>query len=139
MRLRQNLPNSIDRSVNMRELVARRWEEREKRLRKKDRTGQPEITSEVNKHVRLQNLQSKRWDVKGVVKDVRISEKGTILSYEIVLPNNHISTRHRRFIRKEILPENPVEFSPQSDGTNIPDTARLEGRSWSPNHGLFVF
>ena len=114
------LPNSVDRSVNMRELIVGRQEHREKKGRKKERTGQPKLTFKVNKQVHLQDQKTERWNVQGVVKDGRISEEGTILSYNIILSNIHITNRHRRFIRKEIL----------NGDTDIPDAAgldRLEG------------
>ena len=78
----------------------------------------------------LQDQKTERWNVQGVVKDGRISEEGTILSYNIILSNIHITNRHRRFIQKQILSENPVELNTQNGDTDIPDAAgldRLEG------------
>ena len=40
---------------------------------KSTRTGQPKLTFEVNEQVRLQNPESKKWDVMGVVKAVKTS------------------------------------------------------------------
>ena len=37
--LRQNMPNSVDKSLNMRGLINRRREYRERRVRKKEKTG----------------------------------------------------------------------------------------------------
>ena len=87
----------------MRGLIKIRRENREKRVRKKEKTDQNRLFFEENERVCLQDQKTKRWDVQGVVKDVRVSEEGTILSYDIVLSNNHITSRHRHFIRRSYL------------------------------------
>ena len=65
-------------------------------MQRKERTGQPKLTFEIDEN------HSKEWIALVMVKDIRVSDKGTVLNYEIVLPNGHITTRHRRFMRKEI-------------------------------------
>ena len=68
--------------------------------------------------MRLQCPKTKVWNIRGKVKGVRYSESGTIVSYDFELMNGNITTRHRRFMSKE-LPE--VESQPdinieQSEG-----------------------
>ena len=53
-------------------------------MKKKEKTGQLKLAFELNEQVRIHNAQSKEWDVKGVVTDIRTSEEGTILSHKIV-------------------------------------------------------
>ena len=58
----------------------------------------------------------------GVVKDVTVSKERTILSYDILLANNHITSHHRRFFRMDILPESPeipLNLSFQTDDKDI--------------------
>ena len=45
------MPNNGDRSLNMRGLIKRRREERERRVKKKEKTGQPKLTFEINEQV----------------------------------------------------------------------------------------
>ena len=88
-------------------------------MRKKEKTDQNKLTFEVNERVCLQDQKTKRWDVQGVVKDVRVSEEGTILSYDIVLSNNHITSRHRRFIRSSIIRLVTLTFLRQQGWTGL--------------------
>ena len=42
--MRSNLPNSLDRTLDYKELILQRKEERERRVWKKEKTGQPKIS-----------------------------------------------------------------------------------------------
>ena len=66
-----SLPNSWDRSMDWRLQIEKRGEEREKRVRKKERiVGKKEVYRE-GERVRLQDIKTKLWNMKGVVIRVR--------------------------------------------------------------------
>ena len=55
--------------------------------------------------MRLQCPKSKRWDIRGKIHGLRYSETGQIVSYDVLLPNGKLTSRHRRFMTRDI-PEN---------------------------------
>ena len=76
---RSGLPNSWDRSVDWRQQIERRGEEREKMVNKKERiVGEKELYKEVER-VRLQDIKTKLWNTEGVVNRVRTANDGTII------------------------------------------------------------
>ena len=54
----------------------------------KEVTDQKKLTFEVNEQVRLEDPKSKRWDIQGMVRDVRVNNEGTVCSDDIDLANN---------------------------------------------------
>ena len=75
----------------------------------------------------MQNLKTKKRDIEGIVKIARISEDGTISSYEIKI-GDHLTTRHRRYMSK--IKNTGVE----TDESGIPEK-RTEAEPWSgPTH-----
>ena len=66
--LRTKLPNSVDRSVNFRDLIKRRKDEREKRVKKGGRTEEKKLVFNIGEIVRLQCPKSKSWDSRGEIK-----------------------------------------------------------------------
>ena len=101
--LRNKLPNSVDRSVNFKDLIRRRRDEREKRVRKGGRTEEKKLVFNIGETVRLQCPKSKRWDIRGKIQALRYSETGQIVSYDVLLPNGKLTSRHRRFMTRDIL------------------------------------
>ena len=62
--------------------------------------------------MRLQCPKSKSWDCRGEIKALRYSETGKIVSYDVLLPNGKVTSRHRRFLTRDIpddieIPEGP--------------------------------
>merc|ERR1712240_553419 len=107
--LRTHIPNSLDRSVNFRELIKERRLAREKRVRKKQRTEQKKLIVEPGEEVWIQCPKTNLWNIKGEIVSPRTAADGTILSYEVEISipgkGSYRSTRHRRFMRKYNLPD----------------------------------
>ena len=122
--LRNKIPNSVDRTIDFKELIRKRREEREKRVTKKGRTEEKKLVFGINEKVRLQCPRTKLWNIRGKVHGIRFNEAGTIVSYEIMLRNGNVTTRHRRFMTKD-LPEvesQPVIHDVEADihgGSNV--------------------
>ena len=100
--LRNKIPNSVDRTIDFKELIKRRREERERRVNKKGRTEEKKLVFGVNEKVRLQCPKTKLWNIRGKVHGLRFSEAGSIVSYDIMLENGNVTSRHRRFMTKDI-------------------------------------
>ena len=94
---RGNLPNSWNKAVDWRKQMELRGEEREKRVKAKERTVGKKDTFEEGEKVLLQNLKTMKWDIEGIVQNVRIAEDSTISSYKIKI-GDHLTTRHRRYM-----------------------------------------
>ena len=81
--LRTHIPNSLDRSLNIRELIKERRLAREKRVRKKERTEEKKLVFEIGEKVWIQCPKSKLWNIRGEIVETRTAADGTILSYEV--------------------------------------------------------
>ena len=80
--LRTHIPNSLDRSVNFRELIKERRLAREKRVRKKQRTEQKKLIFVPGEEVWIQCPKTNLWNIKGEIVSPRTAADGTILSWE---------------------------------------------------------
>ena len=49
--------------------------------------------------MRLQNVATWDWDLKGTVERLRTADDGRVVSYFIMTDKNHLTTRHRRFLK----------------------------------------
>ena len=99
--MRNKIPNSVDRTLNFKDLIKKRREERERRVNKKGRTEEKKLVFSEN--VRLQCPKTKLWNVRGKIHGLRFSETGQIVSYDVMLQNGNVTSRHRRFIRETYL------------------------------------
>ena len=54
---------------------------------------------EVGQRVRLQNIATRDWDLKGTIDRVRTADDGRVLSYDVLTDRNHMTTRHRRYLK----------------------------------------
>ena len=72
--LRNKIPNSVDRTINFKDLINKRREERKKRVNKKGRTEEKKLIFSIDEKVRLQCPKTKLWNIRGKVKGVRYSE-----------------------------------------------------------------
>ena len=89
---RTGQPNSWEPFIDWQSQIQKRGEQKEKQVKKKERTAGKESYSE-GKRVRLQDIKSKLWNTEGVVKNVRSGDDGTIVSYDIDI-DGVITTRH---------------------------------------------
>ena len=58
----------------------------------------------MGQRVRLQNVGTRDWDLKGTVERLRYADDGRVVSYYIMTDRNHLTTRHRRYL-KPLHPE----------------------------------
>ena len=57
---------------------------------------------EIGEDVRLQCPKTKLWNIHGKIQGIRFNEAGTIGSYEVMLKNGNVTTRHRRYMTRDI-------------------------------------
>ena len=46
----------------------------------------------------MQNIKTCKWDTKGIITEIRISDNGTVSSYDLMI--DLLTTRHRRNLAK---------------------------------------
>ena len=59
--------------MDPRYLIKQRREAREKRVKKKERTVEAKLVFGINERVRVQCPKSKQWNLRGIIKEVRIN------------------------------------------------------------------
>ena len=67
----------------------------------------------MGQRVRLQNVGTKDWDLKGTVERLRYADDGRVVSYYIMTDLNNLTTRHRRYL-KPLHPEHDPR-NPEND------------------------
>ena len=75
---------------------------------------------EVGQRVSLQNIATRDWDLKGTIDRIRTADDGRVLSYNVFTDRNHMTTRHRRYL-KPLHKEHDPKI-PKNDTDNV-DTA----------------
>merc|ERR1712215_479827 len=95
--IRSKLPNSVDPGIKSDKLIEKRIEKHDGRITKKNKTNK--ILYEVGQRVRLQNVATRDWDLEGTVERLRYADDGRVVSYYIKTDRNHLTTRHRRFLK----------------------------------------
>ena len=75
---------------------------------------------EVGQRVRLQNIATRDWDLKGTIDRIRTADDGRVVSYDVFTDKNHMTTRHRRYLRPLHKDQDPK--IPKNDTDNV-DTA----------------
>ena len=116
--VRSRLPNSINPEIKSSELIKRRIQKHDARIKNKNKTNK--ILYEVGQRVRLQNIATRDWDLKGTIDKLRIADDGRVLSYDVFTDKNHMTTRHRRYL-KPLHKEHDPKI-PKNDTDNV-DTA----------------
>ena len=53
----------------------------------------------MGQRVRLQNIATRDWSLKGTIDKVRVADDGRIYSYDVLTDRNHMTTRHRRYLK----------------------------------------
>merc|ERR1711867_419384 len=95
--LRTNLPNSIGPEIDSKELIRKRIQKHDARIKKK--SFKNKILYEVGDRVRLQNIKDKSWGLIGTVERRRTADDGQILSYDILTDKGYLTSRHRRYMK----------------------------------------
>ena len=118
--VRSRLPNSINPETKSSELIERRIQKHDDRIKNKNTTNK--ILYEVGQRVRLQNISTRDWELKGTIDQIRIADDGRVVSYDVLTDKNYMTTRHRRYIRP--LHENQDPKIPKDkNNTDNVDTA----------------
>ena len=81
--------------------------------------------------MRLQNVATRDWDLKGTVERLRYADDGRVVSYFIMTDKNHLTTRHRRFLRPLHVDHDPKlvtnkNIDTENYATNIADLPTAE-------------
>ena len=113
-RPRSNMPNSLRRDINHRELQASRHRAIEKLAMKKG--NRDKSSFEIGDRVLIQDIAStKKWDSEGTIIDVRESEDKTTNSYVVKIENGNEVLRNKRFLKmKYNSTKKAVTFSDNS-------------------------
>ena len=99
-------------------MIERRIQKHEDRIKNKNKTNK--ILYEVGQRVRLQNIATRDWDLKGTIDRIRIADDGRVVSYDVFTDRNHMTPRHRRYL-KPLHKEHDPKI-PKNDTDNV-DTA----------------
>ena len=105
---RSNLPNSIKREIEHRELIQARHKKQQRIADQKGRVSTD--TFELNDRVLLQDPESRRWVLKGKITKKREADDKTNHSFEIQLDGGGVTMRNKRFLRHEYAPSNKSVF-----------------------------
>merc|ERR1712002_906752 len=100
--IRGRLPNSINPEIKSEELIQKRIQTHDGRIKEKNKKNK--IFYTVGQRVRLQNVGTKDWDLKGTVERLRYADDGRVVSYYVMTDLNNLTTRHRRYL-KPLHPE----------------------------------
>ena len=95
--VRSRLPNSVDPGINSDKLIKKRIEKHDARITNKNKRNK--IIYQVGQQVRLQNIATRDWDLKGTVERLRYADDGRVVSYYIMTDRKNLTTRHRRFLK----------------------------------------
>merc|ERR1712030_188118 len=95
--VRSRLPNSVDPEVKSNELIEKRIRKHDARITNKNKRNK--VRYQIGQRVRLQNVATRDWDLKGTVESLRTADDGRVVSYYIMTDRNHLTTRHRRFLK----------------------------------------
>ena len=98
---------------------------------KKERTDEAKLVIDENEKVCVQCNKSKQWNLKGTIKEFRINEKGRICSYLVQLESGLVTSRHRRFLKRDLpMNDDIVAEGDVPQAGNIPAAADVADRAW---------
>ena len=92
-------------------MIQKRIQNNDGRINNKNKKNK--ILYTVGQRVRLQNVGTKDWDLKGTVERLRYADDGRVVSYYIMTDLNNLTTRHRRYL-KPLHPEHDPH-NPEND------------------------
>ena len=95
--VRTRIPNSINTNLHIDELLEQRIQKHESRIKGKLQNNK--IVYLISDRVRMQNVRTKDFLLKGTVVGLRETDDQKVLSYNILTDHGYETTRHRRFLR----------------------------------------
>ena len=117
--IRSRMPNSVNPEIESAELINRRIEKHDNRIKGKNKTNK--ILYKVGERVRLQNVANKEWVLKGTIDLLRTTDDGRVVSYDIITDKGYMTTRNRRYLR----PLHP-EHDPKLQKTDTNDAIKID-------------
>ena len=87
-------------------LIKRRIENHEKRIKNENKSNK--VIYDIGDRVRLQDVKTKEFSRNGTVIEQRKTDSGTIVSYIIKTDRGRITTRHRKFLRRLEIENDPI-------------------------------
>merc|ERR1711984_1926 len=112
-RVRGDMPNSINNEIKPQELIHRRINNHENRIKGKNKN---KSIYPVGTRVRLQNSKSKLFDTNGIIVEPRWADNSEVVSYIIRTDSGLVTSRHRKFLKV---------LHPTNDPTNYENTTNL--------------
>merc|ERR1712208_121932 len=97
--VRSRLPNSINPEIKRSELIKRRIQKHDARIKNKNKTNK--ILYEVGQRVRLQNIATRDRDLKVSIDRIRTADDGRVLSYDVFTDRNHMTTRIQQVFKAD--------------------------------------
>ena len=104
--VRSNMPNSINNKIKPQELINRRIEKHEARMKGKNKR---KIVYPVGTRVRIQHAKTKLFDTNGTILEHRWTDSQEVVSYVIRTDKGLVTTRHRKYLK---------QLHPLNDPTN---------------------
>ena len=132
--MRSGMPNSINTQLDPQMLINRRIENHEKRIKNENKNNK--VIYEIGARVRLQDVKTKLFSQNGTVIEQRNTDSGTIVSYVIKTDRGRITTRHRKFMRRLEIENDPTITSTNLDTpvVLVADTDILKTDKTSTQH-----
>ena len=96
--LRTRLPNSVNPEIKSDELIKRRITKHDARIKNKNKRNK--ILYKIGERVRLQNVATRDWDLKGTIERVRTADDGQVVSYDVLTDKEYMTTRHKRYLKR---------------------------------------
>ena len=89
--------DSVNPEIKSSELISTRIQKHDDRIKNKNKTNK--ILYEVGQRVRLQNVATRDWALKGTIDLLRTTDDGRVVSYDVITDKGHRTTRYRRYLR----------------------------------------
>ena len=87
---RSRIPNSVNPEIESSNLIKRRIEKHDNRIKGKNKTNK--ILYKVGDRVRLQNVATKEFILKGTIEPLRTTDDERVVSYDIVMEKGYMTT-----------------------------------------------
>merc|ERR1711888_400202 len=95
--VRSNMPNSINNQINPQELINKRIEKHEGRMKNKNKN---KVSYPVGTLVRIQDSKTKLFDTNGTIVEHRWTDSQEVVSYIIRTDKELLTTRHCKYLKQ---------------------------------------
>merc|ERR1711888_149733 len=112
--VRGDMPNSINNEIKPQELINRRINNHEGRIKGKNKN---KAVYPVGTRVRFQNSKTRLFDTNGIIVEPRWTDNQEVVSYIIRTDSGLVTSRHRKFLKL---------LHPSNDPTNYENLTHLK-------------